>query len=97
MRQREEMQHILLFHIFLCGIFFSISAAWMVVPHLQRVFQADACHMNIGKYTLYSPHKMGLLNWKNKLYLLCNIFFVLHSILRHRYILLFCFCKPVVL
>jgi hypothetical protein len=40
--------------IFLCGIFFSISAARMVVPHLQRVFQADACHMNFGKYTLNS-------------------------------------------
>jgi hypothetical protein len=26
----------------------------MVVPHLQRVFQADARHMNFGKYTLYS-------------------------------------------
>jgi hypothetical protein len=24
------------------------------VPHLQRLFQADACHMNFGKYTLYS-------------------------------------------
>ncbi len=24
------------------------------VPFLQRVFQADACHMNFGKYTLYS-------------------------------------------
>jgi hypothetical protein len=39
---------------FLCGIFFSTSAAQEVVPHLQRVFQADACHMNFGKYTLYS-------------------------------------------
>jgi len=36
------------------GIFISISAAQRVVPHLQRVFQADACHMNFGKYTLYS-------------------------------------------
>ncbi len=25
-----------------------------MVPHLQRVFQADACHINFGKYTLYS-------------------------------------------
>jgi hypothetical protein len=40
--------------IFFCGIFFSISAARMVVPHLQRVFQAAACRMNFGKYTLYS-------------------------------------------
>jgi hypothetical protein len=34
--------------IFLCGMFFSTSAAQEVVPHLQRVFQADACHMNFG-------------------------------------------------
>ena len=39
---------------FMSGIFISISAAQRVVPHLQRVFQADACHMNFGKYTLYS-------------------------------------------
>jgi hypothetical protein len=39
---------------FMSGIFISISAAQLVVPHLQRVFQADACHMNFGKYTLYS-------------------------------------------
>jgi hypothetical protein len=38
----------------LCGIFFSISTARMVVPHLQRVFQADACHMNFGKYGISS-------------------------------------------
>ncbi len=38
----------------LCGMFVSTSAAQEVVPHLQRVFQADACHMNFGKYTLYS-------------------------------------------
>ena len=39
---------------FVSGIFFSIKGARDVVPHLQRVFQADACHMNFGKYTLYS-------------------------------------------
>ena len=39
---------------FMSGIFISISAAQRVVPHLQRVIQADACHMNFGKYTLYS-------------------------------------------
>ena len=37
---------------FLSEIFISISAAKQVVPHLQRVFQADACHINFGKYTL---------------------------------------------
>ena len=40
--------------MFVSGIFFSIKGARDVVPHLQRVFQADACHMNFGKYTLYS-------------------------------------------
>jgi hypothetical protein len=39
---------------FLCGIFFSISAARNVVPLLQIVYQADAAHMNFGKYMLYS-------------------------------------------
>jgi hypothetical protein len=33
----------------LCGMFFSTSTAQEVVPHLQRVFQADPCHMNFGK------------------------------------------------
>ena len=37
---------------FMSGIFISSSAAQRVVPHLQRVFQADDCHMNFGKYTL---------------------------------------------
>jgi hypothetical protein len=40
--------------MFVSGIFFSVKGARDVVPHLQRVFQADACHMNFGKYTLYS-------------------------------------------
>ncbi len=39
---------------FLCGVFLSISAARNVVPLLQTVYQADAAHMNFGKYTLYS-------------------------------------------
>jgi hypothetical protein len=39
---------------FLCGLFLSTSSAQEVVPHLKRVFQAGACHMNFGKYTLYS-------------------------------------------
>jgi hypothetical protein len=39
---------------FLSGIFFAPSNAQRTVPHLQTVFQADACHMNFGKYTLYS-------------------------------------------
>jgi hypothetical protein len=36
------------------GVFFSMSYSNAVVPHLQDVVQADAAHMNFGKYTLYS-------------------------------------------
>jgi hypothetical protein len=39
---------------FFSGIFFSTSGAQKALPFLQRVFEADACHMNFGKYTLYS-------------------------------------------
>ena len=39
---------------FLSGLLLSIAPAKSVVPHLQTVFQADAAHMNFGKYTLYS-------------------------------------------
>jgi hypothetical protein len=39
---------------FLCGIFLSISGAKNTVPLPQTVYQADAAHMNFGKYTLYS-------------------------------------------
>ena len=38
---------------FLSGILFATSNAQRTVPHLQTVFQADACHMNFGKYMLY--------------------------------------------
>ncbi len=38
---------------FLSGFIFATSNAQRMVPHLQTVFQADACHMNFGKYTLY--------------------------------------------
>ena len=39
---------------FYAGVYFGMSYSGAVVPHLQDVFQADACHMNFGKYTLYS-------------------------------------------
>jgi len=39
---------------FLNGIFFAPSFAKATVPHLQKVFMADACHLNFGKYTLFS-------------------------------------------
>ncbi len=39
---------------FLNGIFFAPSFVKTTVPHLQKVFIADACHLNFGKYTLFS-------------------------------------------
>jgi hypothetical protein len=39
---------------FLCSIFLSISGAMNTVPLLQTVYQADAAHMNFGKYRMYS-------------------------------------------
>ncbi len=38
---------------FFSGILFSTSGTRKAVSFLQRVFQADACHMSFGKYTLY--------------------------------------------
>jgi hypothetical protein len=39
---------------FFSGILSSILGAQKAVPFLQQVFQADACHMSFGKYTLHS-------------------------------------------
>ena len=39
---------------FVSGVFLSLQQACHTVPFLQSVFQADAAHMNFGKYTLYS-------------------------------------------
>ena len=39
---------------FVTGLFLSTAAAKNSVPLLQTVYQADAAHMNFGKYTLYS-------------------------------------------
>jgi hypothetical protein len=39
---------------FVHGIFFAPSFTKATVPHLQPVFMADACHLNFGKYTLFS-------------------------------------------
>ena len=39
---------------FLNGIFFVPSFAPQTVPHLKDMFMADACHLNFGKYTLFS-------------------------------------------
>ena len=39
---------------FLHGIFFAQSFSQATVPELQHHVMADACHLNFGKYTLYS-------------------------------------------
>ncbi len=39
---------------FFSGISFSTWGARKAIPFLQQVFQADACHMNFGKY-MYPP------------------------------------------
>jgi len=39
---------------FVHAVFFALSFATETVPNLQRVFMADACHLNFGKYTLFS-------------------------------------------
>ena len=39
---------------FVSGVFLSLQQDCHTVPFLQSVFQADAAHMNFGKYTLYS-------------------------------------------
>jgi hypothetical protein len=42
--------------LFLSGILFTASASIKTVPLLQRVIQADAAHMQFGKYTLFSAY-----------------------------------------
>jgi hypothetical protein len=39
---------------FFSGILISTLGARKAIPFLQQVFQADACHMSFGKYTLHS-------------------------------------------
>jgi hypothetical protein len=39
---------------FLHGLFFAPSFSKATVPELQTVFMADACHLNFGKYTMFS-------------------------------------------
>ena len=41
---------------FLLGICFATLASTTTVPYLQKVVQADAAHMQIGKYTLFSAY-----------------------------------------
>jgi hypothetical protein len=41
---------------FVQGIAFATSTSKRTAPNLQEVIQADAAHMNFGKYTLYSAY-----------------------------------------
>ncbi len=41
---------------FLTGILFSTNVSLSTVPHLQKVIQADACHMHFSKHTLFSAY-----------------------------------------
>jgi hypothetical protein len=39
---------------FLDGVLFAPLFVQKTVPHLQKTYMADACHLNFGKYTLFS-------------------------------------------
>ncbi len=39
---------------FLDRVMFAPSFVQKTVPHLQKMYMADACHLNFGKYTLFS-------------------------------------------
>jgi len=39
---------------FLHGVFFTHSFLQKTVPELQTLFMADACHLNFGKYTMFT-------------------------------------------
>jgi hypothetical protein len=39
---------------FLDGVMFVPSFVQKTIPHLQKTYMADACHLNFGKYTLFS-------------------------------------------
>ena len=44
---------------YLSGILFATSVGLEVVPQLQKVIQADGCHVNFGKYTIYTAYGSG--------------------------------------
>jgi len=56
---------------FLNGKFFSPSFVKETVPHLQKVLMADACHLNFGKYTLFSCK--GITANAMRHYLICAV------------------------
>jgi len=45
---------------FLHGVFFTHSFLQKTVPELQTLFMADACHLNFGKYTMFTCYGITL-------------------------------------
>ena len=43
---------------FLHGVFFTPSFSQKTVVHLQTLFMADACHLNFGKYTMFTCYRI---------------------------------------
>jgi hypothetical protein len=43
---------------FLDGVMFAPSFVQKTVPHLQKTYMADACHLNFGKYMLFSCYSV---------------------------------------
>ncbi len=40
------------------GDMFTPSFVQKTIPHLQKMYMADACHLNFGKYTLFSCYSV---------------------------------------
>jgi hypothetical protein len=47
---------------FVTGILVSVAPATATVPLLQKVYQADACHLDFGKYTMFTIYGIGANN-----------------------------------
>ena len=43
---------------FVHGVFFAPLFSTRTIPELQRLFMADACHLNFGKYTLFCCYEV---------------------------------------
>jgi hypothetical protein len=43
---------------FLNGVFYAPSFSKATIPKLQTVFMVDACHLNFGKYTMFSCYSV---------------------------------------
>ncbi len=45
-------------YFFFDGVMFAPSFVQKTVPHLQKMYMADACHLNFGKYMLFSCYSV---------------------------------------